>query len=70
VDAGQTLTAAGRYDVKLPFGDDADIKVEDRVTATTTADPHLLGRSLYVVAVGLGSRRTVRHITAVDQEQP
>lgn len=70
VDAGQTLTAAGRYDVKIPFGDDAEIKVEDRVTTTATADEHLLQRPLYVVAVGLGARRTARHITAVDQEQP
>jgi hypothetical protein len=70
VDAGQTLTATGRYDVKIPFGDDAEIKVEDRVTATATADQHLLQRPLYVVAVGLGARRTARHITAVDQEQP
>lgn len=70
VDAGQTATAVGRYDVKLPFATAALVKVEDRVTATASLDAHLVNRPLYVTAVGLGSRRTAWHITGVDQEQP
>lgn len=70
VDAGETATAVGRYDVKLPFATAALVKVEDRVTATVSLDAHLVGRSLFVTAVGLGSRRTAWHVTAVDQEQP
>jgi hypothetical protein len=70
VDAGETATAVGRYDVKLPFATAALVKVEDRVAATASLDVHLIGRPLYVTAVGLGSRRTAWHITAVDQEQP
>lgn len=69
-EAGETATAVGRYDVKLPFATAALVKVEDRVTATAALDPHLIGRPLYVTAVGLGSRRTAWHVTAVDQEQP
>lgn len=70
VDAGETATSVGRYDVKLPFATAALVKVEDRLTATAADDAHLVGRALFVTAVGLGSRRTAWHITAVDQEQP
>lgn len=70
VDAGETATAVGRYDVKLPFATAGLIKVEDRVTASASPDAHLVGRALYVTAVGLGARRTAWHVTAVDQEQP
>lgn len=70
VDAGETATVVGRYDVALPFATADLIRVEDRVTATTAADVRLIGRALFVAAVGLGSRRTAWHITAVDQEQP
>lgn len=70
VDAGETATAVGRYDCKLPFATSALVKVEDRVTATASLDAHLVGRPLFVTAVGLGSRRTAWHVTAVDQEQP
>lgn len=70
VDAGQTSTAVGGYDIKLPFATAALVKVEDRITATTSLDAHLVARPLFVTAVGLGSRRTAWHVTAVDQEQP
>jgi len=70
VEAGQTATAVGRYDVKLPFATAVAVKVEDRLTASAAADTRLVGRPLWVTAVGLGSRRTAWHITVVDQEQP
>lgn len=70
VDAGEAITAVGRYDVKLPYATAGLMKVEDRLTATASPDAHLVGRVLFVVAVGLGSRRTAWHVIAVDQEQP
>lgn len=70
VEAGETATAVGRYDVKLPFATAALVKVEDRITASASLDAHLVGRPLFATAVGLGSRRTAWHVTAVDQEQP
>ena len=69
-DAGQTATTVERYDVVLPFTTGPLVKVEDRVTPTASLDAHLVGRVLFVFAVGLGSRRTAWHITAIDQEQP
>jgi hypothetical protein len=69
-DAGQTSTITERYDVKLPFATGPTVKVEDRITTTASLDAHLVGRALFVFAVGLGSRRTAWHVTAVDQEQP
>lgn len=70
VEAGETATAVGRYDVALPFATAGLVKVEDRITVSVSDDPHLINRPLWVTAVGLGSRRTAWHVTAVDQEQP
>jgi hypothetical protein len=69
-DASQTATTVDRYDVKLPFAAAGAVKKEDRITATASGDPRLVGRPLVVTAVGLGTRRTAWHVTAVDQEQP
>lgn len=70
VDAGETITAVGRYDVKVPFDIAGLVKVEDRLTATASPDAHLVGRTMYVLAVMPAARRSAWHVTAVDQEQP
>lgn len=68
--AGETETAIGRYDVTIPFYAAGLVKVEDRITASAADDARMVGRALFVTAVGLGSRRTAWHLAAVDQEQP
>jgi hypothetical protein len=65
--AGEREITFRTYDVKLPFGDSSDIRLDDRVTVTASADPTLVGVVLTVIDVQHGARRTARHLIAEER---
>jgi hypothetical protein len=62
--AGEREITTRSYDVVLPFGTTADIRIDDRVTVNTSDDPNLVGLMLTVTDPQYGGRRTGRHVMA------
>lgn len=66
IAAGQVYQRQYRWDV--PWDID-DIQIRDQITMTTSHDPQLVGRTMVVKDVVVGSAISYRRFTAIDLEE-
>lgn len=66
-DFGEHEATLNRYPVSLPWDPTAEIRREDRLTITTSADAWLIGRPMEVVEIDLNALATARRITVENR---
>jgi hypothetical protein len=64
---GEHEATLNRYPVSLPWDPSVEIKREDRLTITTSADDWLIGRPMEVVDIDLNALATARRIVVEDR---
>lgn len=68
VEAGEEPTSMWTYMVSVPFAAVTDLRADDEVRLTASADASLVSRRLRITAVARGTDITARRLLVVDEE--